>query len=192
MLVSITIDAQHVELAMITTDRVIYLTSPGLGRWAIVTDPPTPYRDLFAFGVFNTDPGPDALEARKPASLKQLADEPVYYPIGHVHLLDSPEGTDGEAEAEYWIGAKDFIVRKVAIHAELMEEDAGLKLTVEMTLSDLGKPVSIETPSASNEHSARTAETLENGWVRAEIPACLPPTILRRRRVGPPMGVPNA
>ncbi len=174
-------DAAGFELEIIAIGDLTYLKYPGGDGWTRSPDPFTPYTDLFEFGAFNTDLDTRAVEGFNPVIEEELVGERVYYLKGSVSreemadLLDDPEETFSEGEVEYWVGAEDFLVRKMAVRGISPEDGFGSStMEAEMRLSDYGKPVNIQAPDAepfdalADHRAGVTTEALESGWVRMD------------------------
>ena len=141
------------ELIVIDTES--YVKDLTTGVWETSTEQLTPFGSLFSYGAFNTAFDPDVV-AGFTVGVVQLSDERVYHVKGPVtgsalaDLLDDSPVRDREGEVEYWIAVEDFLVRKVAIHAETPSAPgrAPSVTQVVMMLYDYGKTVDIRAPDS--------------------------------------------
>lgn len=174
-------DDGSTEVEIITVEGTTYLKLSGIDMWVIGTDPITPYGDLFQFGPFSTDFEAGVIAGFGSPMREELASENVHYVRGTVSgdsladLLDNVNDTDGEGEAEFWVGVDDFLVRKMVIEARLPSEEGTVTIQITMTLSDFGKPVDIQPPEPeagavqASDQTGATTEVLENGWTRVDL-----------------------
>lgn len=169
---------------IIAIGDMAYHTLPGVGAWSMSPDTFTEIRDLIALGAFNKDLVAEIVDDFRSVSTEVLNGEDVYCITGQASgkplrgLLGESDEGEGVGKVHFWIGAEDFKVRKMGILADLPVEEgtATAKVRLVMTLSGYGKPVEIQAPDiesdglSSDDQQAVVVETLETGWVKADIP----------------------
>ena len=151
------------EFEIITIGNDTYIKSPLTGEWEANTEPMPPIgAESFAMGAFDTDFPPGMAASFTLTGVVELDGERVYHLSGTLtgadlaELMDdqdaSPAEADVEADVQYWVGADDYLVRKIEISfedsgAEPLTNAADLnQLTYVAILSDYNSPVTIEKP----------------------------------------------
>ena len=154
------VEEEDTETEFIIVANETYVRFPGTNIWHHypTEDPVMP--DLREALRFN----PDEVADFALIGEEDLDGEQVYYlrgslnfegggPLGDVPTTVDENSLLGEVvgEVEYWIGVADFLVRKSVHHVVVavspsVDEGAGMRLMLVITLSDYGKPVSIQAP----------------------------------------------
>ena len=140
---------QFMEAELVTVGTTTYMTNPLSGKWELLSD------DFNAVTLFQPNTGiravmesitdlnlldPETAGGTRCFHLKGLLDSKVLdgFAVGH-----AAEGLP--VETDIWIGAGDFLLRKVMFDGQITEEEnAGIIRTLELSL--FNEPVEIELP----------------------------------------------
>ena len=146
--VSISLGFFTLEFQIITIGDTQYTADPETGEWQISIEAGSPV------GPFEEFVGTDLPEAEDLALLGEEILEGTK--VRHLSGALVDEGATGGLQVEYWIGAEDDLVRQIALNGQMELDDGGATVfgegagagTVSMTLtfSDFGEPVTIEAP----------------------------------------------
>ena len=169
------------RVEIVALGDMTYETTTEAGGWSMSPEPFTPVREFIALGAFDKDLVAEVVEGFQSVGAEVLDGEEVFCLSGQASgkvlsdLLDEPG--EGVGETHFWVGAEDFTVRRMAIVADLAVEEgtATANLRLNVRLSNLGKTVNIRTPEVDSgdtspiDQGAVSTETLETGWVKADI-----------------------
>ena len=144
---------------IIVTEERVFVTDPATGLWELATETGAPYDPLEVVSAEFADFAALTLVGRE-----ELNGVPVYHLAGRLEADELGEGS-ANVRVDYWVGVEDRLPRRVRINGGLtldgesefleMAQGAIADITMEMDLSDFGKPVVVEAPITATEE-ART------------------------------------
>jgi hypothetical protein len=140
---------------IIVTEEGVYVTDPTTGLWELTSDTGSPVDPTEVVSAEFVDFTALALIGRE-----ELNGVPVYHLVGRL-AVDQLAEQPISARIDYWVGVDDGLPRRIRVDGDLtlggeskflqMAEGAIANITMEMDLSDFGKPLVIEAPIISTD-----------------------------------------
>ncbi|MDP6402067.1 MAG: DUF3105 domain-containing protein [SAR202 cluster bacterium] len=154
-----------VESEIVIIGDTIYATNPETGEWEVNSNPELLMLSPLDF-VGDNIPSSDEFQGLELVGEEMLDGIAVF----HLRGLALPVGfarIEGEARADFWIGARDLLIHRITIEGELpLDQFSGplstgnitgtAKIAATITFSAYGEPVTIEAPQVSADERVPT------------------------------------
>lgn len=156
-IVNVQIRGTDLSFREIAFEDVKYRTDPSTGEWEVTPSPMTPAGEPTDFLMIE----PGILREIEVTGLEDIAGIPAY----HIRAT-APAGaigrSPGPVQLEFWTGAADLVIRRVAATGLITWEQVDVLLdpaaggvapmSMRMRLSGFGRPVTIEAPEVAASH----------------------------------------